>query len=244
MSRSSPSRSGGDVRDKLGAPRTGRHRGSLDPPTVALSDVLPDRSLERIRAADRAIVAAQAHLRGTGADSEAVTGAFILARDALNEARKAMREVRRELALALNEWEQLHRRLQNVGPYPEAAAPVVPDVPGLNLFPDPGRAQTPSEFMDRLRTYRKWAGEPSFRAMEHIIRKQRGQHFAASTINTALRSDDLPSLQKVQAIVTACGGSDAHQQMFTTAWRRLAMPPQDDVQPEPRRTLRSARETA
>jgi hypothetical protein len=232
-----------------GTPRTGRHARPVSPPAGALSDVLRDRSLERIRAADRAIVDAHARLRGTGVDSDAVNGAFAVVRDSLSEARKTVREARRELALVLNEWEQLHRRLQNPGRYPETAAPVVPDPPGLNLCPDPGAAQTPAEFMDTLRKYRKWAGEPSFRVMEHVIRKQCGQHFAASTVHAALRSDDLPSLQKVQAIITACGGSDAHQQMFTTAWRQLTMPQttmpqQDDAQSTRPRTLCSAGETA
>jgi hypothetical protein len=59
--------------------------------------------------------------------------------------------------------------------------------------------------------------------MEHVITAQRGQHFAASTIHAALKRDELPSLHKVQAIIAACGGTEAHQQMFTTAWRRLSL---------------------
>ena len=239
----SPSRNEELGKGQSGAPRPGRHARPVSAPAGALSDVLRDRSLERIRAADRAIADAQARLRGTGADSDAVNGAFAVVRDSLSEARKTVREARRELALVLSEWEQLHRRLQNPSRYPEAAAPVIPDPPGLNLCPDPGAARTSAEFMDTLRKYRKWAGEPSFRVMEHVIRKQRGQHFAASTIHAALRSHDLPSLQKVQAIITACGGSDAHQQMFTTAWRQLAMPQSDDAQPAGPRTLCPAGET-
>jgi hypothetical protein len=244
MSLYSPPRNGLPGKGEPGTPRTGRHARPVSPPAGALSDVLRDRSLERIRAADRAIADAQARLRGTGADSDAVNGAFAVVRDSLSEARETVREARRELALVLNEWEQLHLRLQTPGRYPEVAAPVVPDPPGLNLCPDPGAAQTAAEFMDTLRKYRKWAGEPSFRVMEHVIRKQCGQHFAASTIHAALKSHDLPSLQKVQAIITACGGSDAHQQAFTTAWRRLTLPHQDEAQPPRPRTLCSAGETA
>ncbi|MGD0701216.1 MAG: hypothetical protein ABSA02_15185 [Trebonia sp.] len=231
-------------KDEPGAPRTGRHARPVSPPAAALSDVLRDRSLERIKAADRAITDAQARLRSTGADSDAVNGAFAVVRDSLSEARETVREARRELALVLNEWEQLHRRLQGAGRYPQAATPVVPDPPGLNLCPDAGTARTPAQFMDTLRKYRKWAGEPSFRVMEHVIRQQRGQHFAASTIHAALKSDDLPSLQKVQAIITACGGSDAHQQMFTTAWRQLTMPRRDEARQPRARTLCAASETA
>ena len=234
------------LRDKAlpGPARTGRHARPVSPPADALADVLRDRSFERIRAADRAIAEAQARLRGAGADSDAVNGAFAVVRDSLNEARETVREARRELALVLNEWEQLNRRLQNPGHYPEAAAPVVPDPPDLNLCPDPGGVRTPAEFMETLRKYRKWAGDPSFRAMEHVIRKQRGLHFAASTIHAALKGQDLPSLQKVQAVITACGGSEAHQQMFTTAWRRLTMAEQEDAQSPRPRALYSVGETA
>jgi hypothetical protein len=224
------------------APRTGRHARPLSPPAGALSEVLRDRSFEKIRAAERAIADAYARIRGTSADSDAVNGAFAVAQDSLNEVRETVREARQELALVLAEWEQLNRRLQDPGRYPEAAAPVIPDAPGLNLCPDPGAARTPAQFMDTLRKYRKWAGEPSFRLMEHVIGKQCGQHFAASTIHAAFKGDDLPSLQKVQAVITACGGSDAHQQMFTTAWRRLTMPPQDDPRPLQPTTLCSVSE--
>jgi hypothetical protein len=240
----SPTRNALPGKDEPGISRTGRHARPASPPAGVLSDVLRDRSLERIRVADRAISDAHARLRGTGTDSDAVNGAFAVVRDSLNEAREAVREARRELSLVLSEWEQLHRRVQNPGRYPEAVAPVVPDPPGLNLCPDPAGARTPAQFMNTLRRYRKWAGEPSFRIMEHVIKKQHGQHFAASTIHAALKGDDLPSLPKVQAIITACGGSDAHKQTFTTAWRRLIMPRQDDVQPPRPHTLDSVSEPA
>jgi hypothetical protein len=227
-----PSRNSLRERGEPGRSRTGRHARPVSPPAGVLSDVLRDRSLDRLKAADRAIADAQARLRGTGADPDAINGAFAVVRESLNEARETVREARRELALVLNEWEQLSRRLDGPGRYPETPAPVVPDPPDVNLCPDPGAARTPCEFMQTLRKYRKWAGEPSFRAMEYLIKMRRGQRFAASTIHAALKGEDLPSLQKVQAIVTACGGSDSDQQMFTTAWRRLAMSQPDRTGPE------------
>jgi len=48
----------------------------------------------------------------------------------------------------------------------------------------------------------------------------------------------------VQAIITACGGSDTHQQMFASAWRRLTMPRQDDAYISRSRTLYPVGETA
>jgi hypothetical protein len=219
------------------------HARPVSPAAGVFPDVSRDRSIERLKLADRAIAELHGRLRSTGADSDVVNNAFALVRDSLNEAREAVRETRKELGLVLYEWEQLNRRLRNPSRYPEAAAPVIPDPPGLNLCPDPGTAQTPAEFMETLRTYRKWAGKPSYRVMEHVTKNQYGQHFAASTIHAALKSDDLPTLQKVQAIIAACGGNDVHQQMFTTAWRRLTMSQQDDMQ-QPRRSLYPVSETA
>jgi hypothetical protein len=231
-------------RDQRGPSPTGRHARPASPPASALSDVLRDRSLDRIKAADRAISDAQARLRSTGADSDAINGAFAVVRESLNEARETVREARRDLADLLSEWEQLNNRLRHPSRYPEAATSVVPDPPGADLCPDPAAARTPADFMDTLRRYRKWAGEPSMRYMEHVIKNQRGPHFAASTLHAALKGDTLPSLSKVQAIVTACGGSDAHQQMFTTAWRRLTMPRHDDTQPPRPHVLYSVGEPA
>jgi hypothetical protein len=230
-------------KDEPGPSRTGRHARPASPPAAALADLLRDRSLDRIRTAERAVSDAHARLRAAGADTDAVNAAFAVVRESLTEARESVREARRDLALVLGEWEQ-HRRLRNPGRYPEAAAPVFADPPGLDLCPDPAGAQTPAQFMDTLRSYRKWAGDPSYRAMEHLIKKQGGQRFAASTIHAALKGDDLPSLPKVQAVITACGGTGAHQQMFTTAWRRLTMRRAGDAPPSRPHSLYSAGEPA
>jgi hypothetical protein len=179
--------------------------------------------MERIRAADRALKDAHDRLRATGADPDVIGAAFAIARDSLGEARESVRDAWRELVLVHHEWDLLNRRLENQGRYPGTAAPVVPDPPGQNLCPDPGIARTPAEFMHIFRTYRKWAGEPSYRVMENVMKNQCGQRFAASTIHAALKSDRLPTLPMVQAVIAACGGSDAHQQTFAAAWRRLAM---------------------
>jgi hypothetical protein len=211
----------------------GRHARPLSPPAGALSDVLRDRSFERIRAADRAVADALARIRGTGADSDAVRGAFAVVRGSLREARETVREARRELALVIHEWERLNRELGQPSRYPEAAAPVVPDPPGRDLCPDPGGAHTPVQFIDTLRAYRKWAGSPSYRAMEHAIRNQPGRSFSASALHAALKGSSLPALPKVQAIIAACGGTEAHQQAFTTAWRHLAIVRQDAAPPRP-----------
>jgi hypothetical protein len=85
--------------------------------------------------------------------------------------------------------------------------------------------------MDTLRMYRIWAGNPSYRVMQLRC----SNRFAASTICTALRSDELPTQDMVRAIITACGGPDEHLHAFVSAWRRLKMPGQATGQlPSPR----------
>lgn len=225
---------GWDREDQVPPPRIGRHARPAASPNHPR-----DRSAEHFHAANRALTEAQAGLRGVGADPDAINTAFAIARDCLGEAWEILREVRwetrRELAIAHSEREQADRGRQNPAHCPDSAAPVVLDAPGLDLCPDPRPAQTPAQYMDTLRNYRIWAGQPSYRAMGI----QCAQRFAASTIHAALSSNELPSLPMVQAIITACGGTNAHQQMFTTAWRQLRMPQEDPAQPSGTRTLYS-----
>jgi hypothetical protein len=135
--------------------------------------------------------------------------------------------------LIVYEWDQASRRGQNPGRDGGTAVPVVPDMPGHNLCPDPSSAQTSVAFMDALRMYRIWAGKPSYR----VVQRQCGNRFAASTIHSALKSNDLPSLEMVQEIIAGCGGSDEHRQAFASASRRLVMPQQDTVRPPRARSL-------
>ena len=94
--------------------------------------------------------------------------------------------------------------------------------------------------MDTLRSFRIWAGKPSFRVME----RQCDRRFAASTLCTALQGSKLPSLDMVKAIVTACGGREEHHRAFESAWRHFALPQQGDQpagQPPQERVLYRAR---
>lgn len=95
---------------------------------------------------------------------------------------------------------------------------MIPDAPGSNWCPDPTDIKTPAEFMDALRKYRLWAGDPSLRRMQ----SQRGNRFAASTICTALKGSELPSQDMTDAIIVGCGGRQGDREVFATAWRRLA----------------------
>lgn len=214
--------------DEPGTPRIGHpqaRRGGT--PYRSLADSSHDRRAERIAAAERSLTEAQLRLRCLGADPDLLNTALAIARDCLNEAKEISEQARRELAMAHYEWDQANRVRRNSGRYMDTAIPVVPDLPGLNLCPDPSTARTVTDFMETLRMYRIWAGKPSYRAMEH----QCGRRFAASTIHSAFNGRELPSLNMVQAIITACGGSDEHREAFATAWRRLVMPQHEVAHP-------------
>jgi hypothetical protein len=209
-----------------------------------------DRRAARIAAAEQSLASAYAGMRSAGVDPDSITTAFAVARDCLAEARELSAQARRELALAQYERDLARRRApaphlvappggaaQRGGAAPAplaepdappgpgrnwatalAGRPTIAGLPGTDSCPDPGTAGTPEEFMDALRRFRVWAGKPSFRAME----RQCARRFAASTLCTALRTDVLPSLDMVHAIVTGCGGSPRHVHVFATAWRRLS----------------------
>ena len=224
------SRHGETSKGQSDAARTGRHARPVTASAAVAPDIYRNRSQDRIRVADRTLRDAHARVRAAGADSDVVSTAFAIARDALTEAHQIVHEARKELIVVHHEYEELTRRLEDLSRsryYPAAAAPMVPDAPGLSLCPDAGAAHTPAEFMDALRTYRTWAGQPSYRVMENVVRNQCSRHYASSTLHAALTGTELPALPLVQAVIVACGGSDAHQQMFTSAWRRLTMPQTD-----------------
>ncbi|HTU74042.1 MAG TPA: hypothetical protein VMG38_11045 [Trebonia sp.] len=210
-------------------PRTGRHARPVSPSVGTLPDSHRDRGVEQLRAAHRALRDAHTRVRRAGADSDVVSTAFAIARDSLDEARQIVQEARKEVILVHYEYDELSRRLGSHSRYPVTASPVLLDTPDSDLCPDPAAARTAAQFMDALRTYRTWAGQPSYRAMASVIKNQCSQQFAASTLHAALTGSELPALPLVQAVITACGGNDAHQQIFTSAWRRITMSQQDGV---------------
>jgi hypothetical protein len=176
--------------------------------------------------ADQTLADAYARLQSGDADPDAFAAAIAAARDCIDEIKTLSRQTHRDLILAQYERDMAQSRKPSQDWYAEPdVRPAIPDLPGDQLRPDPGTARGAAEFVDCLRRYRTWAGEPSFRAMERHCRRR----FAASTICTALKSDRLPSQEMVIAIVTACGGPDEHLREFTGAWRRLVAPEQDSA---------------
>jgi hypothetical protein len=185
--------------------------------------------LEKLGAARRALNDAHARLRLQGSDSDVINSAFTTAHESLNEAHEIVSWSRRELILVREEFEALDRVLRKQDQYPIFAPPVVPDTPGLNLCPDPGGARTAAELMGVLRAYRTWAGQPSYRFMAGVIKNQGERPYAPSTLHAALSRNELPVFPLIQAVLKACGASEAHQQTFASAWRRIIMSQQDGI---------------
>jgi hypothetical protein len=187
-----------------------------------------DRRAERLAAAERSLADAHATMMASGVNPDSVNTAFAIVRDLIAEAREFSARLQAELALAQRERIQAQRDRADTARYPDTSAdPVVPDLPSLDLCPNPRDVQTPAQLTDMLRNYWIWAGRPSYRAME----RKCSRRFAASTLHTALHASKLPSLEMLQAIITACGGSIEHREAFASAWRRLEMPQDEAGQP-------------
>jgi hypothetical protein len=131
-----------------------------------------------------------------------------------------LQELYKQVAAGFEQSQGRHRLPAGVTairrPATRTGAPVA-DASGFNLKPDPLTARTSAELVARLRQYREWSGEPSFRVMAAQAR----QKVAHSTMFAALHRDELPSMKVVTAIVAGCGGSADDERAFVTAWRRI-----------------------
>lgn len=100
----------------------------------------------------------------------------------------------------------------------QAINPQSADAADFDLKPNPLNAITAAEFLDALRQYRAWSGDPSWRTMA----KRAGHAVVHSTMYAAMNGDTLPKLDVVRAIIIGCGGGEDDLSMFVTAWRRIA----------------------
>lgn len=103
-------------------------------------------------------------------------------------------------------------------PGDQAISPHIADAAGYDLKPNPLTATTTAEYLEALRKYRAWSGDPSWRAMA----KRAGHAVVHSTMYAAMNGDTLPKLDVVRAIIIGCGGGEDDLTVFVTAWRRIA----------------------
>jgi DNA-binding SARP family transcriptional activator len=120
----------------------------------------------------------------------------------------------------------------------------LPDIPGHEHCPDPLQAHTAAEFMDALRDFRAWAGDPSFRQMAQRAADHGHRKASAATMHQALGSDELPRQEIARAIIIGCGGTREHEQAFVTAWRALRLAPGDRPPKQGRGNLYPVPDTA
>ncbi|CAM4023884.1 hypothetical protein [Nocardiopsis rhodophaea] len=96
----------------------------------------------------------------------------------------------------------------------------IEDLEGYDNRPDPLTTTTAAEYTEKMRQFRIWSGDWSYRQLERFS----GGLVARSTFHAALNSDELPRFDVVVVFITACGGGQGEVQRWVTAWRRLCMP--------------------
>ncbi|MGH3218739.1 MAG: hypothetical protein ACRDPY_08535 [Streptosporangiaceae bacterium] len=181
---------------------------------------LPKSERQRLEVLQR--VAGSAARSGNAAAAWEIAQACLAeAARALEQAQAEHEQLRTERSAARQEIAEaraMQARLERL----EAelrSRPVPPDI-GADLRPDPREARTPAEFMEALRRFRQWSGNPPFRRMW----RRADQRAAVSTMCTVLRSNTLPDrLHVIDAIVEGCGGTDEDRRRFATAWRELTL---------------------
>ncbi|WP_017541982.1 hypothetical protein [Nocardiopsis halophila] len=107
-------------------------------------------------------------------------------------------------------------QVQDAGPN-ESPPGTISDLEGYDERPDPLQARTPGQFVQAMREFRAWAGDPSFRDLE----ARTGGNVSRTAFHTALRGPDLPKMLVVSSFIGACGGDREEVRRWTTAWRRL-----------------------
>jgi hypothetical protein len=95
----------------------------------------------------------------------------------------------------------------------------IPDVPGVNLKPDPTTAHSGAEFVGLMRQLRIWAGQPSLR----MLAGRAPAKLPISSLSIALKSTELPRLDLVLTFIRACGCTEDDASRWATAWRMIAL---------------------
>ncbi|WUH98227.1 hypothetical protein OHR68_32715 [Spirillospora sp. NBC_00431] len=96
---------------------------------------------------------------------------------------------------------------------------MVEDTPGEEFKPDPAMAHSMAELRQLLREYWGWAGELGSRR----VAAASGEVFSHSTAAKLIAADpNVPLRQEyVAGMIRGCGGSEADQQAWITAFRRV-----------------------
>jgi hypothetical protein len=82
---------------------------------------------------------------------------------------------------------------------------------------DPSGAGTAAEFLETLRQFKAWAGNPNY--TEIAVRA--GSTMGSSAMADVFGGRDLPPLDAVRVIIMGCGGDVEDLAAFTAAWQRI-----------------------
>jgi hypothetical protein len=129
----------------------------------------------------------------------------------------AGRQALEALGVSLRDLRDL--RVSEPGPPP----PLLEDVDGYDLKPDPSACATMEELFAGLRAFWEWAGAPSSRK---LASRAQGA-FSHTTVNNLL--SEVPwrrpplTLEYIQGLIRACGGDVEEVRRWTTAWRRICL---------------------
>src|SRR5581483_10890516 len=130
--------------------------------------------------------------------------------------RSALRRLEEQLAEHPTHPEGKTGRHRTVG---RTDSEQIGDASGDGFKPHPHTATTPAAFVELLRQYRAWSGDPPWRKMA----ERAGHAVVHSTMYNAVNGDVLPKLEVVKAIIVGCGGGEDDVTAYVNAWRRLAV---------------------
>ncbi|NEA21750.1 hypothetical protein [Actinomadura bangladeshensis] len=146
-------------------------------------------------------------------------------RHRVSDAEEDVRRITADLAAAAVSRKKVRPRSSSSGSGHKRAV-IIPDVQGYECKPDPLLAATEVEFIQSLRRYREWAGNPSYRDMAERVTD--GPSYG--TLANVLRHEYMPrKLKTLEAFVRGLGGGDEDVRAWATAWRRLVASAKENV---------------
>jgi hypothetical protein len=174
----------------------------------------PNRSLAEV---GQEIAEIEAHYNVAQKAATAAAQALAQARDRLDQVQRAHAMSSREVAMLEQRLSFLRKEREKLALWSDEE-PASSDDFAFDFKPDPFAATTPVEFINVLRRYKIWSGDPSWRSMARLS----GNVVVHTTMYAAMKSDSLPRLDIVRAIIIGCGGGEDDLKAFAVAWRRVA----------------------
>ncbi|MFD0688138.1 hypothetical protein [Actinomadura fibrosa] len=109
------------------------------------------------------------------------------------------------------------------------------DVPVTVAPPDPSSAQDSAQYVEMMKKFRRYKGDPPFRAMEDACRRHPRieRCYSYGSFSTIGKNGKLPKRDLVRAYIAGAGGSDAEIDQWLEAHIRLSVDQADDLPAAP-----------